>query len=663
MLKRLNILGLMMGACLAMFPEIALSQMMDDTVRIEEIAIYFQRDITEAATNSIEIDSLSKAQYSMSSLASLLASNTSLNIRDYGPGSISTVSMRGTGASHTQVQWNGINLNSPLTGQADFSLIPVDFTDKIVVKPGASSLQNQGGGLGGCILLDNQSDFGIGFSVKIGQELASFGSNSGFAALKWGGQKWFFSHRVSYKNAENNFPYWRNIPLGKEKVTQQNAAISQTGFLQEVYFRPNSKNLFSLIVWHDNTHREIPPLKSFDGGSHDEVQQDISTRAVLKWQGYRTHISWHVQSAMVNQDLDYHLYHHPLVAFGTGIELPLGEDIVAANTQNSSTGFLNQFAFTFSKKKNFKLNIKVDVDQHRAKVENRVNQTGFVKYRNEISAFVGIYRRVGPRLMLMCMGRNNVLDMGDYNFAPVFGFEYKLHKNRNWALKGNVARNFRYASMNDLYYIPGGNPDLEAEKGVSEELSLHVQDNIAGQGFTMSISAYSSHISNWILWTPTQFGWWTPENKDKVFSRGIETYLKITGKISRVEYTFNTGFSLSRTTNQSDSEDNKGYGEQLIYVPGQTAHSDFALKNWGYSLRYAIGFTGLRHTSYGSNSSFYDLPAYTLHSISIGKNIKIKKTAVDISFHIHNIFDVDYESIRQRAMPGRNYAVKLRVEF
>lgn len=662
MLKRLHIFGLISGAVLALFPEFAFSQMMDDTIKIEEVAIYFQRDISEAAMNNIEIDSLTKSHYSMSVLSDLLASTSSINIRDYGPGSISTVSMRGTGSSHTVVLWNGINLNSPLTGQADFSLIPVGFTDKIVVKPGASSLQDMSGGLGGCVNLENQSGFEKGLGAKLGQEFASFSSNSGFAGLKWGGEKWFFAHRFTYTKAENDFPFWRNIPLGKEKVKQENAAIDQYGFLQEIYYRPNDKDLISLIVWLDNTDREIPPLKNYEG-RHDEHQQDISTRAVLKWQAYRKHFSWHIQSAIVNKDLDYQLYHHPNVYSAVGDELPLGENIVAADATNSSTSFLNQLAFTFSKKKNFKLNFKLDVDQHRAEVENKVSQIGFVKHRNELSAFVGVYQRVGPKLMLVLMARNNILDGGDYHFAPLLGFEYKLHENRDWSLKGNVARNFRYASMNDLYYIPGGNPDLKAEKGISEELNLNARENLVGQKMELNLSAYSSQISDWILWTPTQFGWWTPENKEKVLSRGIETTLRVTGLLAQIDYTLNVGLSLSSTTNESDGDTKEEKGEQLIYVPRQSAHFDVSLRNRGYSFHYAIDYTGLRHTSYGSNNSYYDLPAYILHSISVGKNVKLKNTSAGISFQVNNLFNVDYESIRQRAMPGRNYAVKLNMEI
>ncbi|MEA3446806.1 MAG: TonB-dependent receptor plug domain-containing protein [Bacteroidota bacterium] len=664
MRKKLRKYSFVLGIFLLGFPFAGFCQMINDTVKIEEVEIFFQRDISEATINSIEIDSLIIAHYSMGQLSELLSANSSVNIRDYGPGSISTLSMRGSGPSHTVVQWNGISLNSPLTGQVDFSLIPVAFTDKILLTHGNGSLQNQSGGLGGCVSLVNKSSFEKGFHVKLGQEKVSFGSNSVYSGLKWSNSKWSFGNRFTFAKAKNNFPYWRNIPLGKERVKQINAETGRYGILQEVYYRPNNKNVFSLLIWHENTEREIPPLKTFNGSNHDEVQYDISTRAVVKWQTYEKNSSWQLQSAMVRQKLDYHLYHYPLQNIGTDDgDLPPIESIVAADTENKSISWLNRMSYSFSKNEIFKLNFRLDLNRHSAKVKNNADDTGFVKNRTEVSAFFGIYRQIGSRLVLSFMGRNSFLDLGDYQFAPLLGFEYKLHKRRNWKLKGNIARNYHYPSMNDLYYIPGGNPDLKPEQGISEELSLHVFEQIADQDLEINLTAFASHISNWILWAPTQFGWWTPENKEKVFSRGIESNILLKGKAGFVDYAFNFGFSLSHTTSEQGGDSNKENGEQLIYVPGQTAHGDFNLKSKGYSFRYATKFTGIRHTSYGYNRSFYDLPAFFLHSVSIGKNVNIKKIKAGLTFQINNIFNIDYESIRQRAMPGRNYGIKIFIKI
>ena len=62
---------------------------------------------------------------------------------------VSSASFRGTNAQQTAVVWNGININSQLTGQTDFNtLIPGNYGD-VVVRSGGGSVQYGVAQLGG----------------------------------------------------------------------------------------------------------------------------------------------------------------------------------------------------------------------------------------------------------------------------------------------------------------------------------------------------------------------------------------------------------------------------------------------------------------------------------------------------------------------------------
>ena len=82
------------------------------------------------------------------SLSELLSENTSVFIKDHGRGALATASFRGTAASHTRVTWNGININSPMAGMVDFSLIPVWIIDGLDLKHGLRPWPNRAGGSG-----------------------------------------------------------------------------------------------------------------------------------------------------------------------------------------------------------------------------------------------------------------------------------------------------------------------------------------------------------------------------------------------------------------------------------------------------------------------------------------------------------------------------------
>ena len=68
-------------------------------------------------------------RYKGQDLGSVLSQETHVRIRNYG--ALSSSSIRGAGAAHTQVVWNGLFLNSPMNGLYDLSLMPLFFIQNI----------------------------------------------------------------------------------------------------------------------------------------------------------------------------------------------------------------------------------------------------------------------------------------------------------------------------------------------------------------------------------------------------------------------------------------------------------------------------------------------------------------------------------------------------
>ena len=112
-----------------------MAQNIQDTVVLKSVEIIgftadrlFEKE--EAGMRETKVDSIVMMEKISSSLSDLLSENTPIFIKNNGRGALATASFRGTAASHTQVVWNGININSPMTGSVDFSLIPVAIPRK-----------------------------------------------------------------------------------------------------------------------------------------------------------------------------------------------------------------------------------------------------------------------------------------------------------------------------------------------------------------------------------------------------------------------------------------------------------------------------------------------------------------------------------------------------
>ena len=87
-----------------------------------------------------------------------------------------------------------------------------------------------------------------------------------------------------------------------------------------------------------------------------------------------------------------------------------------------------------------------------------------------------------------------------------------------------MSRNFRFPTLNDLYFLPGGNPDLKKEHGISYDGGVSFA---VGRGGSYSLHGeatwFDSYIDDWIVWLPTFKGFWTPKkNIKEVHAYGVE---------------------------------------------------------------------------------------------------------------------------------------------
>ncbi|MDR0955265.1 MAG: Plug domain-containing protein, partial [Rikenellaceae bacterium] len=110
------------------------------TIDIEQVVVEAARPLSGIGVQKTALDSVVLRENVTNSLADLLSQNSTLFIKSYGRGTLSTASFRGTAPSHTRVTWNGMTINSPMLGMVDFSMIPSYFIDEASLYHGASSL-------------------------------------------------------------------------------------------------------------------------------------------------------------------------------------------------------------------------------------------------------------------------------------------------------------------------------------------------------------------------------------------------------------------------------------------------------------------------------------------------------------------------------------------
>ena len=195
-------------------------------LKIREAQVVAKRPMKEIGVQKTNFDSLQLKENISLSMADILTYNAPVFVKSYGRATLSTISFRGTSASHTQVTWNDMKINNPMLGMTDFSTIPAYFIDDASILHGTSSVNETGGGLGGAVKLSTVPAQEEGLGLQYIQGVGSFKTFDEFLRLTWGNDRWQSSTRFVCSSSENDYKY-RNREANIILLKRTEAALSE----------------------------------------------------------------------------------------------------------------------------------------------------------------------------------------------------------------------------------------------------------------------------------------------------------------------------------------------------------------------------------------------------------------------------------------------------
>ncbi len=608
----------------------------NDTIVLKEVYVKSNKvSLSSDFSESIFADSLLLADYKSGNISDLLSNFGLANIKSYGPGMLSSVSVRGTSASQTTVNWNGININNSMNGQSDISLIPVFFADEFSVQNGGSSTVWGSGSIGGTINIENknhETDTGITFfyekntgSYNLKRDNIKTSVNIGKTAI---------SIRAFNQNIDNNFTYKNIAKSGSPSEKLINAKGSQAGIMPEIYINIKNNQILSLRSWLQTNLQQIPPTMLTI--NNHEQQSEKFARTIAEWKIFKKNEYFMIKTA----------YFKNIFKYSSDLQL-------YTSIHKSDLSMIEaESSFDIFKKLTLKLMLNNTYEQ--------INSTDYNDdaKRNSTSFAAYIKWYAGKTLFFSASAREEYYNSVFSPFLYSFGINKNL--NRNLILRASASRNFRYPSFNDLYWKPGGNQYLEPESGYNQEISIKWASTISAFKPEILLSVYNSNIYNRIMWLP-EGSVWTAGNWSEVWSRGAEcnffSRFKISENLSlniRLSGNYNraTGETANTSTNDSD-------GKQLIYTPLYSANSSFSLLFKKLNFNWYYHISGKRYTS-SDNTSF--LEPFNYSAISISKSIKYKILHTNFFFRIDNVFNNQYQITEWRPMPPLNYQIGMSVK-
>lgn len=613
------------------------SQNLEDTLHLKQVEVLANFRLNNEGFKKIRIDSGILVQYLSNDLSTILAQHSTVFVKSYGNGNMATPSFRGTSANHTQVEWNGISINSPMLGQTDLAQVPVSQFESLEILYGAATVARTSGAFGGIINLVSNPDWNNKLSLMLAQTVASFNDYTTDGSFAVGNSKIQSITKFNYSNALNNFPYNNDQTKQEEKLI--NGVFVLGGFTQEAFFRLSKNDILSARTWYNDNFHQIPLITTNTTNLHTEFEKDKAIRSLLEWRRSAGTYFLTIRSSMDDQSMSYTLNDQ--------------------TWNHHSYSWANRIRLVYTGIRNFTIRPGIEFNSDWV-ISDSYNG---VKTRTTAGIFSEFNYTPLKFLQFSLVLRQDMIDGKLLPFIPALGIEYKPFSKINLTFSANACRNYRAPTLNDLYFEPYGNSSLKPENDYAGEAGFVY--NLGGNDdrffLETTATAYYSKIINQILWLPTTSGLYKPVNISEVHARGLEAGCNLAWSLLKFRFSLSNSYNYCVSTNEkttSAGDDSKG--KQLIYTPLHTFNSTLLINRNGFYGSYVFCYISERFTS--TDNSTY-MPGYYLSDIILGKNFHFKKVILSLQLHLNNLFDLDYQSIANRPMPGRNYALTLKFSF
>lgn len=640
---------------------------------LREVVVSARRPLKETGIMKTSFDSTALKENIALSIADVLSYNSSVFVKSYGRATLSTVAFRGTSASHTQVTWNGMPIVNPMLGMTDFSTIPSYFIDRASMLHGSSSLSESSGGLGGLVRLATAPVDPDGLKMQYVQGAGSFSTFDEFLRISYGTEHWRASTRVVYSSSANDYSYInhdkklniydedKNI-IGQYHPREKNrsGAFKDFNALQEVYYR-DADNSAGLSAWYTHSDRELPMLTTDygDEASFDNRQREQSLRAAASWEHFAEKWKSTIRGG----------YIYSQTAYDYSRDAGGGNMTAMTRARSYVNSLYGHAEGEYTPVRNLNLSISLSARQHFVRSHDKSLSTpaapesrtiGFNARRAEISAAASAKWRPIEQAGVSVLVRQEV-DGGKWTpVMPAVFADAMLWPAINLTARASIARNYRFPSLNDLYFMPGGNPDLRPEHGFSYDAGLEFKTGRQDY-YTIGASAgwFDSYIDDWIMWLPTPKGFFSPRNVMSVHAYGIETRADL-GIRPAKGWLIDAGASFSWTPSINAGEPvsaaDKSPGKQLPYVPKRSASATLRVSHCGWSFLYKWCHYSQRYTMSSNDATLTGhLPPYYMSNIELEKNIDLRFAGLSLKLAVNNLFNEDYLSVLSRPMPGINF--------
>lgn len=587
----------------------------DSIVSLQEVVLSDYQ--LQQYSNSLAVQKLNDTiiERNQSSLTGLLQYNSVIYFKQNGLGMVSSPSFRGTTAQQTAVIWNGININSQLNGQTDFNTITTRDFENVTLRAGGGSAMYGSSAIGGTVHLNNELTFKNQFNNSLTTNYGSFNTIDLNGKTIFSNEKYAVNISISRNSSENDYEY-----LGTSGKKNENGQFNNSSMNVSFGYQFGTRNRIKFYSQFFDSERH------FSGtivSTSKSKYHDFNSRNLVDWIYTNGKLRSSLKFAFLSEQYQYFANY-------------LFDDFETSTAETFIGKYNINYRFTP------KLDLEAVLDFNQTKgigtsIGSNVRTIG--------SASVLMKYSLAKQLLLESSIRQETTTAYQSPLLYALGIQAPLTK--CYQIKLNHSRNFRIPTFNDLYWMVGGNPELQPEQSSQTELGQELHFN----GFRFVTTVYHNAIKNLIQWKPTA-GIWTPENIGKVKIYGAEFLLEATKKIGSHRINLNSTYAYTVSTNED-------LNTQLTYVPFHKYNANLVYSFRRISLNYQYLFNGAVYTLNDNNTKLKEFVVSNVGLyFALGKNLRSS-----FGLQALNCLNENYQSVPGRPLPGRNFQANLILKF
>ncbi len=602
-----------------------------------------------------------------------------ITLRDYGgAGGMKTVSVRGFGAKHTGVSYDGVLLSECQSGEIDLSRYSLDNVDHLSLVVGDNSdifIPARNATTPATLQIQTIATVAggspSGFKPHLTAQLkaGSFGYTSPFLRYEQHLSPTLAVSAVGeYIYAENDYPY--TIKNGIETIrdhrrnTRMNSGHAEVNLVYrgtrneerlrvgeqssgmggtrdeelsaKLYYYDNDRQLPGQVFYYSNTSRETLRDRNFFG--QVGYQRRWHSGWALKLNGKFNWAAALYDDGVVAgwvQDADY----YQREAYGSMC--------LYYRTQN-------HWAFDYSADYAFN-NLNSTLPTDTRPYRNTVLQSATAQYH---TARLMVMARLLHSLYLN--GAKDAEGAHDMRrLSPSLSLSYAVTPHLR--LRASYKDIFRAPTFNENYFFHYGSKELKAEDTRQLNVGATYAANVS-QHTELSATAdfYYNKVTDLIQGVPHNMFVFTCVNIGKAEIIGLDVTTRAARQLGRHTLTAAVNYSLQRARDHTNPQ-SPFYDYQIAYIPLHSGSASLGWENPWVNVALGGHVIGERwSTNEHQNSTHID--SYTELSATVWRRFHIGRPVAEVRFDLKNLTDRQYEIVRSYPMPGRCWQLTLKIE-